>query len=38
MKLTHRTLAVLCAAVTLPAQAGDFTSLLYGTGPGTDLK
>lgn len=38
MNLTHRTMAVLCAAIALPAHAGDFTSLLYGTGPGPDLK
>lgn len=36
MKLRATAIAALLGALAVPAQAGDFTSLLYGTGPGPD--
>lgn len=36
MKLRATALAAMLGALAVPAQAGDFTSLLYGTGPGAD--
>jgi hypothetical protein len=36
MTLRTTALAAMLAAITVPAQAGDFTSLLIGTGPGPD--
>ena len=36
MKLRTTALAAMLAAIAAPTQAGDFTSLLIGTGPGPD--
>lgn len=36
MKLRATAFAAVLGALAVPAQAGDFTSLLYGTGPGPD--
>lgn len=36
MKLRATVLAALLGSLVVPAHAGDFTSLLYGTGPGAD--
>lgn len=36
MKVRVTAVAALLGALAVPAQAGDFTSLLFGTGPGPD--